>query len=309
MPRGDPMALSLDFAFEGFRIIRQKPKLMFFWGGAAIVMYLAFLLVFGLAFGSQMVGLFGRAAAAGHNAQPSPAEIEQLVKQMMPLQFIMIIPGIVISAIFYCAVFRASFQYPDERFGYLRCGRDELRQAGVLVLYYIASFVIAYLFTLATGLTSGGGALASYGFAAKAGIFIVLLCAVIWLSVRMSLLGPLALERRKLDIVAAFRLSQGHFWSLLIGYLIMAVMTIVVFALAFIILLVVGGIMGAAIAAIFATSHAGVAGGVIVVVLVILLFAAFYGILISLLLAQFFGPPAAAYKALSGYRTGIDQVF
>jgi hypothetical protein len=123
---------------------------------------------------------------------------------------------------------------PDESaFASIRLGGDELRMIGLAIFlgflfmigYFIASLILGIV-AVATGAATGGpGAMAPVMIVG----FVLILCVILFFWVRVSLAFPLTLMRRRFVLGEAWRLSRGHFWTLLGSYLILI---LILFALA-----------------------------------------------------------------------------
>jgi hypothetical protein len=116
---------------------------------------------------------------------------------------------------------------------YLQFGGDELRVLFSTILIYIM-FLIAYLACVAA-LLVGAFILSSISpdlaGAASVIAIVVLVCAAIWFSLRISLAYPAAIGTRTVGIAQSWTLTQGKVWSLFFYWLIwIAILVIVSFA-------------------------------------------------------------------------------
>ena len=310
------MPLSLDFAFEGFRIIREKPKLVLFWG--------LVLLIGGVLIQILMVAIagpdFDRMQALGPErvmtlmAAPNPDPAMMAMMQRGAVASLAAIPiFLVTSAILSCAVFRAiwiqgsgSMQGSEvgaranDRFGYLTVGADEVRQLIVTVLYYLLGFILFLAVSIAASLVAsvtGAAAPAVAGALTLAGLVVVFL-----IMVRLSLCAVQSFDRKTIDLFGSWALTAKHGWTLLGGYVVTGVMAAFVYILC-------SGIFGAILMA----ANGGQLGAVdhlvhtdetslqayftpltIVSMVIGNLFVS------PLLVALLTGAPAAAYRTLAG---------
>ena len=238
------MPLSLDFAFEGFRIIREKPKLILFWG--------LVLLIGGTLSQVLMVAIAGpdfermqalgpeRMFAAMSNPTPDPGTLA--MAQNISTAFAAAVPILLItSAILSCAVFRATWVQgsrgiqesggiggrADDRFGYLRVGIDEARQLVVTILYYVLAMVLILADSIVSDLVASvaGGAIVAAALS-LAGLVVVAL-----LLVRLSLCGVQSFDRKKIDVFGSWTLTSKQGWTLVGGYVVTGVMTAFVYLL------------------------------------------------------------------------------
>lgn len=119
---------------------------------------------------------------------------------------------------------------PDEvGFASIRFGGDELRMIGLGIFIgflffvgYMVAVVILGLVAVAAGMSAGSpdAGVAAAGPVMIVGILIIL-CAVLFFWVRVSLAFPLTLMRGRFVLAEAWQLSRGHFWTLLGGYLVL----------------------------------------------------------------------------------------
>jgi len=224
------MPLSLDFAFEGFRIIREKPKLVAFWGLALLIsgglMQLLMVAIAGPDLDRLQAILqppFDPKAFVSLMQRASPA-FTAAMAVTLPIQ-------LVTNAVLSCAVFRAVWNGKDDRFGYLRFGADELRQIAVSVLLML---IVAGLFF---GLVIAAGAIADgFGNNAQAAVVVLAmlllgLVSIVFVLLRLSLCAVQSFDRRAVDIFGSWKLTAKHGWTLFGGYLVTAVMMVFVYIL------------------------------------------------------------------------------
>ncbi|MGZ3297960.1 MAG: hypothetical protein ACXU8O_03000 [Asticcacaulis sp.] len=210
------MNLSLDFAFEGFRIIREKPKLVPFWG-------VILLIGNGLAT-VVMVAIGGPAMdrMAAVSGTTDPAVLMTIYPTVMAAYALSAPILLVTHAIISCAAFRAVWGEKDDRFGYVRFGGQELRQIAVMVLYFLVycGLIMADLITAgALGSIAGDKAVAVAPVLLMAG-----LVPVLGIMLRLSLCGVQSFDRNMIDLFGSWRLTRRQGWNLFGGYLVTAVM-------------------------------------------------------------------------------------
>ena len=313
------MALSLDFAFEGFRVIRQKPKLILFWGLALIIINIGMMVLMQTVFASTMSDIQAVSASAGSNPSAALTAFQQIGQKILPLEGVFVPLGLATGAILNCAVFRAALEYKNDSFGYLRFGADELRQLGITILFFLM-FIVVEIAAAIAGLVVGGvfGLILSFVSKPLAGLgflvgTLVALGGIIWYAVRMSLFGVIALDRKTIDLFASFGLTKGQFWSLFVGYVVMFLMALVVMILFMVVVFAItsalgGGGNSAMLGTVMGARGQGLSAFTNPATIVSLVIT--NGILSPLLIALMGGAPAAAYKALGGVtRRSAAQVF
>ena len=280
-------------AMEGFRLIGRKPGTFLVWCAAYFAVLIAIGVLTFIVAGPALMA----AAQRGPQAPMSPAQSLQMVWPIM----LVVYPAILLwSAIFYCAIFRAILRPKDNGLAYLKIGADELRVILLVIVMALLGFAIWLVGGMVLALLIGV-VTATLGKAAIfADILIGLLafCAYIWVCVRLCLLLPVTFAERRIDIPAAWRLTRGHFWSLVGMFLLDFVMVIGVVLACY---LVVGVMFaGAVLGAMGGHAHPvapqfgvmAIAGG--------LLMLALYFVIPTLMAVVMISPFAAAYRDLTG---------
>jgi hypothetical protein len=218
------MMVSAGSIIEGaFRLIRERPMAVAIWG----LLYM--LSAVGMTF--VMRPVIAMQAAAMTNPQLAVANMPAMFGRLFLMEFAILVLFVVLMT----AAQRAVLRPGEQGFAYLRIGMDELRMLALalilIVLFYVGFIVVAVVLALVVG----GVAAAAGGFAAvPIGIVAVLLLlgALVWLEVRLSLAFPLTLLRRKIVIGESWRITRGRFWTLFAAYfaifLIVATLSVVV---------------------------------------------------------------------------------
>ncbi len=227
------MPLSLDFAFEGFRIIREKPKLVAFWG---LVLLIAGGLtqVLWVAIAGPDMERF-QALMQSHDAngltnfmQHAPTRISTAVFATLPIE-------LVVNAILSCAVFRAVWGEKDDRFGYLRVGVDEWRQLAVQVLLLLVSFGLFFAVGIAAVAIGSAFGNNGQGVSVMVALLVVGLVFVAFAFLRLSLCTVESYDRKRVTIFGSWKLTARHGWTLLGGYVVAGIMSALVYLLCMII--------------------------------------------------------------------------
>ena len=201
----------------GFRLIMERPVTVAVWA----LIYVAF----GLAGHFLMIQQTG--------AMLDPAALRS--GAVSPFGFIgMAIPIWIASLLFYsvmmCAVFRAVLRPSESGFASLRIGMDELRMIGIILLLVVALIIVGVVAGLVLGVVLGG-LFAATGGGAMAFLFsfltpLALLCGIIFLWVRLSLIFSMSFVRRRIVIDDAWSITRGHFWMLFGAYLVIFIITV-----------------------------------------------------------------------------------
>ncbi|MBO9622087.1 MAG: hypothetical protein J7500_05180 [Sphingomonas sp.] len=149
----------------------------------------------------------------------------------------------VISTILSAAALRAVLDPGAGGFAYLRLGADEARMIGLTLLLYVLALIAGVIGTLGFAFLVALFGFLTFGNAAVAQLLAGLLAlavfaGVVFVLVRLSLVYPLVLVRRRISIDDSWELTRGHFWSLLGAYVLLALIS---FALIFAVMLPVAG--------------------------------------------------------------------
>lgn len=228
-PENMNVNMRLTFALEGFRLIRERPKLLLFWGGVCLFGYgICVLLVaaIGGPYLAEMLALSKVSPNMAPNMAPkmTPDEMTraaQLVGHALTGVAVAAPVYLLTSTILMCAICRAGLGGEDDRLGYLSFGLQELR---VLAVQSATLFLSLALFWAVTNawvlLVPVQQFLAIGGFIAFA--------AVAWLHLRLSLNVVQSFATRRIDIFGSFALTRGRSLALLGGYLLAFGLSVVV---------------------------------------------------------------------------------
>jgi hypothetical protein len=193
----------LDAAFEGFRIVRDKPLLILSWTGIYFLSLIAMVLIL-------LLPNLGTLQAATHGG--GERDIDQLLARFGPWILVVLAMALVLVTVLPGAVFRAVLRPQDRSFAYIKFGADELRMLGlyliIVLIFSVASGLYSVLTLFALWL-SGPVEWLVGGVATLGG-----LALVGWLFVRLTLAGPVAVADERLDIRGAWMLTRGEFWRL-----------------------------------------------------------------------------------------------
>jgi hypothetical protein len=200
---------------DTFRFVRANLPSIAVWGAINLLMSIAIRAAMGPVYRAQAESI----------AQGIPPQVS-----FGPF-FLVILVMMAVLLVLYAAVFRAVLFPEDSAAFYLRLGRDEARLLGLMLLLWLGMVVAAIPLVLIMILA--GFVLSLVLGKAAVGILAVVLVLFLYglmfyVGVRLSLVGPLTMLRRKIMIGPAWRLTRGKFWTLFGTYLVLALAAIAV---------------------------------------------------------------------------------
>lgn len=295
-----------DVAFTGPRMLRERPVLLAWWGGAHLLFSLVVTLI--------LVGVAGPALSAlqshAHGAPPDRAAAMQSFGAILPAYGLMLLIMLAVYAVFYAAMNRAVLQPADDRFGYLRLGRDELRQAGLFVLLgliWFASYIALVILAVILMMVTGGAALFAHTGTPPAApavlgllvCFLAGLALAAFVNARLCLASPITFATGRISLSESWKMTKGRFWPLLGTAL---VVIFIMFIVQLILLIVLGVLTmalagGGGFASLFHADMSSIGAYFSALRVIQLVLGA---IVSAALLPLWAMPPAAIYKQVSG---------
>ncbi len=229
-----------DVAFEGFRITRERPITLAIWSG--------FYLVVGLVMAIFMIATVGPEFNALQNAAQTGGDPEQSVQtliKLLPFYAVAFPVGICVMSIFTAAVFRIVLGRPGGIAGHLAFGEDEFRLAALSLIVSVLMLGAVFVIAIVVGIIAAIGTMINPAAGGLFGIIAGLAAfgGSLWVTVRMSLCGPMTFAERKIVVFRAWSVTRGHFWQLLGAYLLATAMGIVAAIMAFIVFIALAGVL------------------------------------------------------------------
>ena len=218
-----------DAALSGFRFIARHPKTIGIW----TLVFLVYELVWGaglLAFaGDQLPALRALSQTSGDDAQNAWA--------VLPGASLVMLSGLAallfVFSLMFTAAYRTFLHPHDDRFGYVRVGKDELRFAVLIVLWVVlavgGSLVVAFI----GGLLAALGQLMPQPLKAlwELLVGVAALGVYVYVMVRLCFSMPMTLEDRHVRLLESWKATSHNFWRLLGVFLLTGVLILVLLLL------------------------------------------------------------------------------
>ncbi|NJC42479.1 MFS family permease [Brevundimonas alba] len=299
-----------DAAFEGFRLVRRKPLALVAWALLYAVLSLASLFAMSHAIGPMTAWSERMEALDSASTPASQAQVMAAFQGLgeLMLNFAWLLPvSLAIGAMLMAAVARAVLNPRAGGFGYLRLGMDEVRVfvvtlvlAILMVGVWMCIWMLVAILLVVAAATSASwmwllvvlGVLAGIGF-------------MIWLAVRLSLAVPITVAENRFAFFDSFKVTRGHFWSLLGMAVIAGVMVLVISVLSWIITMPLGMMVGHEAWSVGANSDPeAMAAALDISNPWVIVSALVEAVIYALTVGVIYAPFAAAYRDITGAPAG-----
>ncbi len=212
-----------QIASTGFRIVRERPKLVIAWSAVQLAVALAQVMVLILLSGPAATRLMATLVTR----PPNLAKATQDLEAMLPTMAILLPLSLICGAFFTAAFNRAVLAPDDDKFGYFRFGLAELQQFSLnlqmAMLFFVGSLLLAVIGNLIQSIThvpvQGPLLLAQVG-------------GSIYIYVRLSLAAPQTFATGRINLAGSWTLTRGRVGPLLATYGLSAIFAALVFFLA-----------------------------------------------------------------------------
>lgn len=282
-----------DAAFEGFRITRERPRVMLVWALFYLVISILMPVLLVTMGGQNLMEL--EAAANDPNVDPEAAFAN--IAALAPLYSMMLPIGLAVQAILAAAVYRVILRPEERSHGYLQLGSDEFRLVALSLIYAILTVIAVAVLVLIGGI--GSGIVGSPMFGVGLGVF--LLGLLLFVAVRLSLAPVITFDERRIAIFDSWALTRGQFWRLFGAYALAVASVVVVLLLCTVIFMTITAVLlGGDIQAagkLFAPDLSSVGAYFTPPMIAYTIFGAFLN---AFYYAVLVAPAAVAYQHLSG---------
>lgn len=240
---------------SGFQIIRDHPAAILMWSLAYFVIVL-------LPQGAMIAAIWPDIVRAGEEAArsagpdgPTSEEIEAALGmqgEMMLMQLVQIVTGILWMVLFYGAVYRVVLEPQNRAHWYMRLGDQELWLGVVSIVAFVIFFMVimaamipAVIFGVA--FTTMGGRMTASGWIVGGLLVAACFVAFFWAAIRLSLAYPMSFAERKFRLFESWALTRGHAWRMFLTVLavigLVLLLELLLFVLLIAAILVIAGIL------------------------------------------------------------------
>lgn len=216
-----------DAGLVGFKVARENPMAVLAWTLLSMVSLLINGVIMATLAGTALAEMRDISSSSG---QTDPQAMLEILGRLAPA-FLLILPiSLLFSGILYAAANRLVLRPGDGGFGGLKFGNDEIRQVWALVLAFLVVMGIYLVLGMAVVILAALGAvvnpilgvlLAFIGILAAFGV-------LVWVSLRLSLLSPIAFATGKVSLASSWAMTKGHVLPLLGAFVLAVVMGAIV---------------------------------------------------------------------------------
>jgi hypothetical protein len=237
---------------SGFQMIRRKPLALLAWAGAYLVlMGIPYLLLIGPAL-SDMIGFYqGAAEAALEGGAPDTAAMLAMQQRMMGVMPVIWLMSLIVVTLLVGAIYRAVLTPQDDRFFYLRLGRQELWLALTILAFCVFYILVVIVTAIPIGVisvvvmgTAGAGRSGLLSIAVPV-VVLAVAVAVCWVLLRLSMAFPMSFAQGRFVLFESWSFTKGHAWKMfLVALALVAMIVLAEIVLGCLALAVMTGVVG-----------------------------------------------------------------
>ena len=230
-----------DAAFTGFGVVTRKPGAVAIWAIVQLVVSVVLSVVVLRQFGPTLQQFTNVNAAQSQD----PAQTMAMFRQLAPFYAYAAVFSLIFYPILFATMNRAVLRPKDDAFGYIRVGPDELRQLGLMLIFFLLGMVAEIVLILVGAIIAGviGGATHQIGLAPLI-VFPIVLSGAIFVMVKFSLASAQTFATGKINVFGSWSLTKGRFWPVFAAYLLAFILFVIVSLLGYIIIFAVAGATG-----------------------------------------------------------------
>ncbi len=228
MGRQDMASFSAtDAGLVGFKVARENPMAVVAWALISLASTVTASVIMASLAGTAMTEL---REISGQAAEADPEAMLAIYGRLAPA-FLLILPiSLIFTGILYAAANRLVLRPSDGGFGGLKLGGDEVRQIWALVLAFLVIMGVYFAFALGVVIVAFLGGMVSPVLGGLMAVLagLMALAGLVWVSLRLSLISPIAFATGKVSLAESWKMTKGHVWPLLGAYVLAVVMGIIV---------------------------------------------------------------------------------
>jgi len=201
----------------GFDLIRRRPVSVLVWGAIVVGLQVLATVLFAPLYTATYGAIFQGMA---NGAPPDVAALQSPhVRSLQGLSQLFNLAQLLITAVVYCAVFRAVLHPERSAFAYLRLGAPEFFLVVLIFAAFVALFIGLLILIIPTSIVIGVTVALTHGGGAAALILLpivmlAMMAAAIFIGLRFAFVGPMMVEDGKFHLFESWSLTRGRVLSL-----------------------------------------------------------------------------------------------
>jgi hypothetical protein len=218
---------------SGFQLVRTHPKTVLIWAAVYLVAFMGPYYLLMRPFLPDLIGIYQSSAqVALGGGQTDPSRALEMQMRMLPAMLLTCLLGLIFFAVVVSAIYRAVLAPADDRYGYLRLGRQEL-WLGVTALAFMAFYVVLAIVTfIPVGILAAVIMFATKGTALGGLLLFALMVAayvfILWVMLRLSMAFPMSFARRRFVLFRSWDFTKGQALKMFLVALAVGLLLLVV---------------------------------------------------------------------------------